>query len=109
LGRVIIPCLEPAVNYVGFVGFRHQIRYTPENFDLFAYKVIYAVRQEFLGHGELEGFTLTCPKGHTSSEYALPSTAEINRMLKRGNNIYYSCKECSKRFEVSPHTLEVIS
>jgi len=108
LKKVIITCLEEGVGYVGFVELRPHIPYdpNPRKFDRFAKKVIYAVRNEFLGHKELGGFTLTCSREHTNDDYKLPSTSAINKMIRDKDVFTYKCKECNRRIRFSPYTLE---
>ncbi len=108
LDMVIIPCIEYGVSYVGFVQFRQRIDYYPHNFDAFAYQVIWAVRQELLGHGETLSFTLTCPNGHRESAYAVPTTDLINDTIEKGHFLVYTCVRCGIQFLVSPSTLEEV-
>lgn len=108
LERIIIPCVEFGVNYIGFVQLRQRIDYYPMNFDNFAYQLIYAIRQELLGHDEIFPFTLTCPNGHRESAYPLPTTDYINDTIEKHMILAYTCERCGTQFGVSPWTLEEI-
>jgi hypothetical protein len=105
--RVIVPCIETGINYKGFVQFRPRIDYDPTNFQLFASHIIYAVRQEWLGHGPIR-VTLTCPKGHEAGHYQVPSTDQLNKTIERGESLIYSCGSCRSEIDVSLWTLEQI-
>ena len=113
LGKAIIPCMEAGVAYKGFVQFRPRIEYNPSNYEQFAYEVLWAIRQEFLGHNQLS-FALTCLHSHRSS-YLAPSTEDINQAIDQDRAAYqhgnrwllvYKCNQCGIEIKVSPWTLE---
>jgi len=113
LGKAIIPCMEAGVTYKGFVQFRPRIEYNPSDYEQFAYYVLYAVRQEFLGHNRLP-FTLTCLNDHKST-YSAPSTEDINQAIQKDRAqwqqgkrcaFFYDCGQCGIQIKVSPWTLE---
>lgn len=115
LERIIIPCIEVGVNYTGFIQFRPRIEYDPMNFEWFAYRVIWAIRDELLVHEPIP-FTLSCPSGH-KAEYLAPSTDEINQLIERNQELRqygqqsaqrYNCSQCGAQILVSPWTLEEI-
>lgn len=107
LGKVILPCIEPGVEYKGFVQLRQRIDYDPTNFGRFACDVIRATRQELLGH-EKTPFFLMCSEGHDNL-YLAPTTAEIQSAIKQGQESFEcECSECGDVIRFQVWTLEVI-
>jgi hypothetical protein len=105
--RVIVPIIEDGVGYKGFVQFRPHVKYNPTNWESFAYDIIFAVRQELLGHDEGGEVHLQCKKGHEDS-YALPSTEEVNGAIKANTVFVFWCSTCNSQICVSPWTFEEV-
>jgi len=111
LPRIIIPVLQIGVEFEvkGFVEMVSHIDYDPNNPDNLAYSIIWALRNEVFGHNARPGLRLRCPNGHESRDYKLPSTDEINEILKVPQQAFtYNCTKCNIEILVSPYTFEEV-
>lgn len=106
--KVIIPIIEAGVEYKGFVQFRPRLPYNLMNWERFAYDIIWAIRQELLGHRARAGLRLKCQKGHENN-YLLPSTDDVNSAIEANNVFAFRCQTCSLEIRVSPWTFEEVS
>jgi len=110
--RIIIPVVELGIDFrvKGFVQMVSQVNYDPIDFDTLAYDVIWALRSEMFGHDARPGLRLRCPNGHESKDYGLPSTDEINKILKvvPQHVFVFNCTKCNAEIKVSPYTFEEI-
>lgn len=103
--RIIVPVIETGVQYKGFVQMIRRIPYEPIDPDRTIYDVIYAVRTNLLGHGQI-AISLTCANHH-EHDYTLASTGDLNKAISIGHIYRFKCMTCAIDIELNPKTLEI--